>query len=542
MLEVPVSLLTNDYRDLLESLTVDNPDYKNASFFGRGKVSKKIPSKLFFFRTKEETKTVLIPRNSPEKYFLSADHVGLYISNGKDISKTTIQGFQLRDYQDSYLNNEVIPYISNLPHNVDVLLNAPCGRGKTMMALYMAKHYGKNTIVSVTTKKIGKQFIETCQRFFPDWTVGWAEDYKDYDIVVGTYALLSDEKFGERYFSNFGHIILDEFHRCGADTYGRILEKAPCKYRTSLTATFRRKDGLHKILQYHAGKVITMHIKDTSATVIPFKTGVSIDEDRLKSVDRFPARTEKLGTYAGVCVRSIVTKKEIDRGTIDSISSVKIKILSINTKRLEEYNLTEVRLFKLGTISSPMLDTEISEDSWRTEMFCELIKLLHSKKRKVIVLSKRKEQLYKMGYTLKRYGIPCGVIVSEKEKDYKSYCEKNGKTVKDMVSWIYEEASVLLGIDKLAEEGMDAPRYDTLIYLHPIRDVEQSIGRILREATEATGEKKSPLAIYPQDSVGSYNRAFNDKKAGAKKMFCDKGHKVLEPMGFEQLKEYIKNS
>ena len=59
--------------------------------------------------------------------------------------------------------------------------------------------------------------------------------------------------------------------------------------------------------------------------------------------------------------------------------------------------------------------------------------------------------------------------------------KKLGVKHADYVERVYNESNLILGINKLAEEGMDVPKFDTLIYLHLIKDVEQSIGRILRE-------------------------------------------------------------
>ena len=87
--------------------------------------------------------------------------------------------------------------------------------------------------------------------------------------------------------------------------------------------------------------------------------------------------------------------------------------------------------------------------------------------------------------------------MSDKDADYKKYCAKLGRTVKEQEHYIFNETRVILGIDKLAQEGMDAPLFDTLFFLHPIRDIEQAIGRILREAEN----KKNPVGLWLVDKV-----------------------------------------
>lgn len=410
----------------------------------------------------------------------------------------------------------------------------------TVMSLYLSSIYRRNTIVCVTTKKIGKQFIQAINELFPNWTCGWAEDKKSYDITLGTYALLSSDNYTEEYFSAFGHIILDEFHRCGADTYSRVLEKAPCKYRTSLTATFRRKDGLHKILRYHAGKVLEMEKNEQKAVIYPIKTGAEINEDLFRGVNRFATKFDNLEEYSEICVKSNETKKEIDRGMVVQVNKPQgyFTIKSSISMNDVKYLSNEVSIYNLGVVSSPMIDTEVSENEIRTDIIVYLIREAYRKGRKTIVLSKRKEQLYSLAKILTRYGIDNGVFVSDKAPDYKKYCEANGRTVEENAEFVFNKTRVILGIDKLAEEGMDAPKFDTLIYAHPIKDIEQSIGRILRENPEGNHPaKQSPIAFYLIDKINSYNKSFYGKKDGAKQMFEKLGHKVVDECTIEQLKQ-----
>lgn len=542
MMKLSVSSLVGNYKELLAMLTVDNPEYKSARFFGKGFVKKDIPKKLFFFRTDDTTRSIKIPRNIDNKYFNGTVEYSK-LSFGSEIRVGyNSNGFKLRPHQDKYFQETVFPYINSLEpsSNIDILLNSFCGSGKTVMALYLASVYRRKTIVCVTTKKIGKQFIQSINDLFPNWACGWAEDKKEYDITLGTYALLSSVSYTEEYFSNFGHIILDEFHRCGADTYSRVLEKAPCKYRTSLTATFRRKDRLHKILRYHAGKVLEMEKNEQKAIIYPIKTGAEINEDLFRGVNRFATKFDNLEEYSEICVKSNETKKEVDRGMVVQINKPQGYFIIKSSISMNDvkYLSNEVSIYNLGVVSSPMIDTEVSENEIRTDIIVYLIREAYRKGRKTIVLSKRKEQLYSLAKVLTRYGIDNGVFVSDKAPDYKKYCEANGRTVEENAEFVFNKTRVILGIDKLAEEGMDAPKFDTLIYAHPIKDIEQSIGRILRENPEGNHPaKQSPIAFYLIDKINSYNKSFYGKKDGAKQMFEKLGHKVVDECTIEQLKQ-----
>lgn len=544
LLEVPVSSLTGEYKELLASLTVANPEYKSARFFGKGYIDKKIPPKLTFFITDKNTKKIHIPRGVSKEYLRAGTEIFYTLSSGRKIPQGDDGTFALRPKQQVYFDDVVLPYIDTLETpNIDILLNAQCGSGKTIMALYLANLYKRNTLVCVTKKNIGEGFIKTVKKFFPNWTCGWVDDKNTYDITLGTYALLSQDNYTTSFFKNYGHIVLDEFHRCGAETYSKILQKAPCKYRTSLTATFRRKDGLHKILKLHAGKILEMERDEQVATIYPLNTGVSINEEMFRSVGRFATKFENLEPYSEVAVKDPTTKKEVDRGMVSDIvvSSGSLTLISSVTGKNVEYT-NEHKYYNLGIASAPMIDTEISEMDERNDMILSIVRECYKLGRSVILLSKRKEQLFKLEKILTRYGIPNGVFVSDKDAEYKKYCAEKGRTTKENEDYVFYQTRVILGIDKLAEEGMDVPKFDTMIYLHPVKDIEQSIGRILRENPEGNcPPKKHPIAFFLLDKVNSYTNSYNSKKDGAKKMFLDLGHIVEPEKTITELKQLFKD-
>lgn len=534
MIEVPVSALKTDYKKLLLSLTVSNPAYKSASFFGKGFVQKGIPKKLFFFRTNESNKTILVPRGIDRKYFRTLPEIN-NMSYGTEIGKGHRESFKLRPAQQEFFNRWVYRYINSKDNTdpIDLLINAECGSGKTIMSLALASKYNTRTVVAVTTKKIGNQFKKAVDDLFPDWTCGWEDGKTDYDITLSTYSLLSKDNYTEDYFRKFGHIILDEYHRCGAETYSKILEKATCRHRTSLTATFRRKDGLHKVLKLHAGDILEMKRDSIKATIYPVSTGYEINEDVFRNVSRFNTKFENLEEYTDIALkdkkgvevdRGMVIKIDRDRATFYLMSAVSKKEVFIS-------NLQRYKIKKLGNISLPMIDTEIADIEARTADVVDLLRKLYQQGRKIIVLSRRKGQLYQLEGKLKRRGIEAGIFVSEKDKNYKEYCKRNNRTLEEQRNYIFNKVNIILGIDKLAEEGMDTPSFDTLVYLHPVKDVEQSIGRILREEEG----KNKPNAFYLIDKVNSYNKAFYGKTKGAKRMFLSLGHKVEDEVSLSNI-------
>lgn len=523
LLELPVHTLTTEYKDLLKLLTVPNPASKN-NFYRNSRYAKNsIPSHLYFYNIHQANKSISVPRNISEDFYVKRTPT-IEVSEGREIVEGSTPEFKLRPVQDEFINTIILSYINNNIYKeyLDILINAECGSGKTVLSLYIATIYKRSTIVIVTTKNIGNKFISTVKYLFPNWTCGWEDGKGKYDITIATYSLLSDKKYDETYYSNFGHAILDEYHRCGASSYSSIMDRCTCKYRTSMTATFRRKDGLHKILKLHAGEIMEMERVAEKATIYPTLTDFGLEEGFFRVPSRESTKIDKLSEFMQVCVKDRKSRAEQDRGMISKVDGTLVTLLSLNTHKPVTYDFDTSTFHEIGSVSASMIDTEISTIDKRDDQIFNLLKQLYRSGRKIIVLSKRKEQLFKMQNRLTRYGFKSGVVVSESDQDYKDYCKRFSRTLKENSDHVFNECQIILGIDKLAEEGMDAPSFDTLIYLHPIRDIEQSIGRILRQFDG----KQPPEAYFLIDKVGIYENAFYDSKKGACQMFKKLGHCV----------------
>lgn len=563
MLEIPVECLGMNYKELIKGLTVDNPEAKTQAFFGSKFSQNKVPSKLYFFDTNSENKSILVPRNIDSKYIPFADGFDFSgLARGREISEGVSSSFKLRPHQFKFFDEVVIPYINSIIidnniynniNNIDILIDAECGSGKTVISLYLASIYKRNVLVGVTKRSIGDQFIKTVKELFPQWSVGWENGKDNFDITVATYSLLSGDTYDGEYFDKFGHLIMDEYHRAGASTYQTILAKATCQYRTTLTATFRRKDGLQKILGQHIGHILTLPRTSRKAVIYPILTGQTIHEINYRAIDKVSikvmsdddlqlprAKREKLArleVYTDVCVKHAKTRQELVRGMVTDIDITKspreVSIMCGNTGGTHKYFSDEVTFHKLGIISTTAIDTEITEFNGRNDIVLNILKSNRESGRKTLILSKRKEVLYKMYYRLKRYGFNVGIVISEKAKDYTDFCKKIGVSVSESREYALKEADVVLGIDKLAEEGLDIPHIDSLIFLHPVKDIEQAVGRITRELEN----KPSSQAFYLVDNFTAYRKAW-DGNGGAKKLFLALGHKVKSEMTFD---EYINN-
>lgn len=151
------------------------------------------------------------------------------------------------------------------------------GMGKTLGTALAAAELGQRTCVIVPTKLIE----DTWKR---DLKKGFGIDEEDIGIwkqqrfEVGeqfTIASLGTvrrrKKDLHEYFKHFGTVIFDEVQLVPATETRGIMSRCPCKYRIGTTATMRRKDGLHPLIEAIFGDPIMRKTSGSSETSIDVK-------------------------------------------------------------------------------------------------------------------------------------------------------------------------------------------------------------------------------------------------------------------------------
>jgi len=191
----------------------------------------------------------------------------------------------LRDYQEKIIK-VYIDYV-NSPICKDStekgnggILEVPCGRGKTIMALKIISILQKKTLILVHKEFLMNQWIERINDFLPGTKVGKIQgqvfDVEGKDIVIGMIQTLYDKEFSQDTFSCFGLTIVDEVHRIGSEQFSRTLFKTITPYMLGISATVDRKDKLTRILYMFIGeKIYTEKREDddlVSVRAIRYKT------------------------------------------------------------------------------------------------------------------------------------------------------------------------------------------------------------------------------------------------------------------------------
>ena len=141
------------------------------------------------------------------------------------------------------------------------LLEAPCGSGKTLMGAAIAGKLQTPTLVVVHKEDLAWQWHHTVKSFFPGAKLGHVQGnkwrYQDRHLVTATAQTLYRRraKTPREFYEAFGLVIYDEGHRYPAQTFEKVLRLFPAAYRLGVSATWRRKDGLECIWNWHVGRV-----------------------------------------------------------------------------------------------------------------------------------------------------------------------------------------------------------------------------------------------------------------------------------------------
>jgi len=170
----------------------------------------------------------------------------------------------LREYQDKIV--DVYMRYVDTPICLDAqqrgggaILEVPCGRGKTVMALKIISLLGTRTLILVHKEFLMNQWIERIAEFLPSATVGKIQGPIldiDKDIVLGMIQTIYNKDFPPDTFARFGLTVIDEVHRIGSEQFFKTLLKTTTAHMLGISATVDRKDKLTTVLNMFIGDKI----------------------------------------------------------------------------------------------------------------------------------------------------------------------------------------------------------------------------------------------------------------------------------------------
>lgn len=249
---IPKSILPNEELEFLTKDLYLKPEVMGARFAPNSQENTAFPV------YRENDKKIYIPR------FYGIQRYGrptkCELDPGLDINVPFAK--ELRDYQENIIDI-YMKYVNN-PNTHGQgsggILQVPCGRGKTIMALKLVSLLKKKTLILVHKEFLMNQWIERINEFLPTATIGKIQanvcDYQDKDIVIGMIQTMYNKTFSQEIYSQFGLTVIDEVHRIGSEEFSKTLLKTITPYMLGISATVERKDKLTKLLYMFIGEKI----------------------------------------------------------------------------------------------------------------------------------------------------------------------------------------------------------------------------------------------------------------------------------------------
>lgn len=350
----------------------------------------------------------------------------------------------------SSLKEKQIPIVdeimTKLKETKGGVITLPCGYGKTVIALYIAAQLKLKTMILVHKEALKDQWIERIKQFIGDIKVGEVQGKKvdtDADIIVGMIETICKKDYRgvnmENVFKDIGLLIVDECHHIASRMFSKCLYKIGANYTIGLSATPDRKDGLTHIIHWYLGPQL-----------------IRIDDRKCLETMAY-----QINYFANDDLFEVKNKYFRGKYTIDSIK-----------------------------MTSNMCEIES-----RNNMIRDIIvKLLENPKRNIMILSGRIEHINKLKDIVDKKLKEKGINIETKK--YIGDCSKEERNSAE------NDGRVLFASYSIAAEGLDIPRLNTVILATPMKDVKQSVGRIMRKIHD---EDCNPLIIDINDQIPPFS-------------------------------------
>ena len=257
--KIPVSAET--IRTIKSALTMRNPAYDSAIQHGRQAWG--APEALRFYEERDDTLT--IPRGfGPELARLLGPGVE-WIDNRRVLPEINLTfGGILRDYQ-----NEAVQRVLK---NSQGVLEASTGAGKTVMALSLVAARRQPTLILVHGQELMNQWRERIRQFLgiEAGQIGAGKC----DVEPVTVGIVNSVRTRlDELVQHFGHVIVDEAHRCPSSMFTECVRAFDARFLLGLPATPYRRDGLTKVIGFFLGPVLhrvdPARLRDIGAVLRP---------------------------------------------------------------------------------------------------------------------------------------------------------------------------------------------------------------------------------------------------------------------------------
>jgi len=248
-------LTLDDMNKVMESTTFPNPVYANVQKFSKYAYTN-VPPYLRYYKVVEDSIVV------PMGYDLTKlkENYSVSITDNRIAPKALDFGavnfsLKLRESQQEAVQNffemNKLPFIHGS-------IQMPTGKGKSILALYIAYKLGLSTLIIVHKNDLVKGWNDDIKLAFGNnVTTGLIKAKKNVTgnfitiATIQTLNRLSCEEL-EKIYNTFGLVITDEMHHIAASSFN-LISNFRARYRLGLSATPERNDGLTHVMSLYMG-------------------------------------------------------------------------------------------------------------------------------------------------------------------------------------------------------------------------------------------------------------------------------------------------
>lgn len=262
--------LTSEQRNIIkDSLTYDNPAYKQAKRYSRSKYIS-IPPYLKCYEEfsvsegGERKKVLSVPIGVNVPILLKLNN--LSVDDRRVVRQVKYPKFNLELRNDQIrAENEYLKNVQSDNPYPKCIIQLPTGKGKSILALHLAYTLQQRTLVLVHKDDLvvgWKKDIELCFGSKVDVGLIKAKSRKVGSHItiatVQTLGRMSEEELS-KYTDQFGLVVCDEVHHTNLNYFG-VVDKFNSKYKLGLSATPKRSDGLNFVFDLFFGGLCYKHV------------------------------------------------------------------------------------------------------------------------------------------------------------------------------------------------------------------------------------------------------------------------------------------
>lgn len=366
------------------------------------------------------------------------------------------------------------------------MLSAPTGVGKTWLTTDVIARVGRKTLVVVNKEDIIDQWAIALNKCLGLGTLvketlqdGRINESVQYNNGLGiiqadvcrvtncgvvlafVQSIAKDQRYPESMFKDFGLVVWDECHRIGADFFSQSALRVPAKLRLGVSATTERPDGKTEVMEAHIGPVMVSSEQFAETPKIVYT----------RSPWQCPQRPQ----------------------------------LNQKTGKME------IRPIPHNAGKCAHVVKMLINHHGRNVKLCEFIAAAYKAGRHILVQSDMLEHLNILYSLLPNYGVPP---------------QQMAAYVGGMSQIAREDAKlkrVILSTYMMTKEATDIPSLDTLVMATPKAQVEQIVGRILREHPG----KKQPVVF---DMADHTSPIFDGYWEARRKWYRARGFVIEQPL------------